>query len=63
MGGKGAMRDWVYAGLGQRDFVHFTSPGYRRLAAVLFGDFIRQYDDYKKTRLEIGQVLSHGHAN
>lgn len=54
MGGKGTMRDWVYAGLAQRDYVHFTSAGYRRLAAVLYADLIRQYDAYKKTRLEIG---------
>jgi lysophospholipase L1-like esterase len=54
MGGKGTMRDWVYAGLAQGDYVHFTSAGYRRLASVLFGDLIRQYDAYKKTRLEIG---------
>jgi hypothetical protein len=44
----------VYAGLAQGDYVHFTSAGYRRLASVLFGDLIRQYDAYKKTRLEIG---------
>lgn len=54
MGGKGAMRDWVYAGLAQQDYVHFTSAGYRRLAAVLFADVIQQYDTYSKTRQEIG---------
>jgi len=35
MGGKGSMREWVAAGLGQRDYVHFTSAGYRKLAAML----------------------------
>ncbi|HUP03469.1 MAG TPA: SGNH/GDSL hydrolase family protein, partial [Bryobacteraceae bacterium] len=38
MGGEGAMRDWVYAGLGQGDYVHFTAPGYHRLADALFSD-------------------------
>jgi len=54
MGGKGSMRDWVYAGLAQRDYVHFTSAGYRKLAAVLFADIIEQYDAYQKIRQEIG---------
>jgi lysophospholipase L1-like esterase len=53
MGGPGAMRDWVYAGLAQGDYVHFTTAGYRRMADVLFEDMMRQYDSYKKTRQEI----------
>jgi hypothetical protein len=63
MGGKGSMRAWVNAGLGQSDYVHFTSAGYRRLSAVLFGDIMQQYQTYKKTRLEIADPGSHGHAN
>jgi lysophospholipase L1-like esterase len=63
MGGKGSMRDWVAAGLGQGDYVHFTSAGYRRLAAVLFADILQQYQTYKKTRLEIADPISHGQAN
>ena len=50
MGGKGSMRDWVYAGLAQGDYVHFTTTGYRRLAAVLFDDLMRQYELYGETR-------------
>jgi lysophospholipase L1-like esterase len=46
------MRDWVYAGLGQRDYVHFTAPGYRRLAEALFTDLMGQYETYKKARTE-----------
>src|SRR6185369_5394035 len=63
MGGKGSMREWVAAGLGQTDYVHLTSAGYRRLAAVLFGDIQQQYQTYRKTRLEIAEPLSHGQAN
>ena len=63
MGGKGSMREWVYAGLGQGDYVHFTSAGYRRLAAVLFEDILQQYQTYRKTRLEITDPVSHGQAN
>ncbi len=50
MGGKGSMRDWVYAGLAQGDYVHFTAAGYRRLAAVLYADLMRQYELYGDTR-------------
>jgi lysophospholipase L1-like esterase len=52
MGGKGAMRDWVFSGLAQGDRVHFTAAGYQRLASVLFEDFIGQYEAYKKVRAE-----------
>jgi lysophospholipase L1-like esterase len=63
MGGKGSMREWVYSGLGQNDYVHFTSAGYRRLADALFEDIQRQYQIYKKTRQEIADPVSHGQAN
>jgi lysophospholipase L1-like esterase len=46
MGGAGAMRDWLYSGLAQNDRVHFTSPGYRKLASVLFADLMKQYEIY-----------------
>jgi len=52
MGGPGSMRDWVYAGLAQADYVHFTVPGYRRLADVLYGDLMEQYAVYQKARAE-----------
>jgi lysophospholipase L1-like esterase len=64
MGGKGSMREWVAAGLGQGDYVHFTSTGYRRLAAVLYADILQQYQIFRKTRLEIAaDPSSHGQAN
>ena len=53
MGGKGSMRDWVASGLGQMDYVHFTSAGYRKMAAVLYGDILEQFQSYRKTRMEI----------
>jgi lysophospholipase L1-like esterase len=49
MGGAGSMRDWVYAGFAQNDHVHFTSTGYRRLSAVLFGDLMQQFETYRKS--------------
>jgi lysophospholipase L1-like esterase len=63
MGGEGAMRDWITAGLAQPDHVHFTAAGYHRLAAVLFQDLIGQYETYKKVRLETADQASHGQAN
>jgi len=54
MGGKGSMRDWVYAGLAQWDFVHFTVPGYRRLAEAMFADIMQQFEEYRKSRTEPG---------
>jgi lysophospholipase L1-like esterase len=52
MGGKGSMRDWVYAGLAQGDYVHFNSAGYRRLAAILYADLMREYETYAETRTD-----------
>ena len=48
-GGAGSMRDWVYGGFAQNDHVHFTSTGYRRLSAVLFGDLMQQFETYRKS--------------
>jgi lysophospholipase L1-like esterase len=53
MGGPGSMRDWVQTGLAQRDYIHFTPAGYRRLAAMLFADLMRDYELFQKVRLEI----------
>jgi lysophospholipase L1-like esterase len=59
MGGAGSMRDWVYAGFAQNDHVHFTSTGYRRLGAVLFGDLMQQYETYRKSR-STTEHIDHG---
>ena len=56
MGGPGAMQQWVLAGLAQRDYVHFTQDGYRRIGQVLFHDLMYNYEKYLKVREElIGQ--------
>ena len=52
MGGKGSMSQWVTAGLGQADRVHFTEAGYHRLATALFEDLMSQYGIYQKARTE-----------
>lgn len=53
MGGAGAMRQWVIAGLAQYDHVHFTAPGYRRLGYVLFRDLMYNYEKYTKAREDL----------
>jgi len=53
MGGRGPMRDWVLAGLGQGDYIHFTYGGYQRLAAALFADIMQQYETYRRIRIEV----------
>jgi lysophospholipase L1-like esterase len=63
MGGVGSMRDWVFAGLAQADYIHFTFEGYRRLAAVLFGDIMKQYETFQKIRMELSEPVSHGQPN
>ena len=50
MGGKGAMRQWVQAGLAQGDFVHFTSPGYKALGETLYDLMMGQYGIFTAVR-------------
>lgn len=52
MGGKGSMRQWVYAGLAQYDHVHFTGQGYRMLGAALFKEMFGHYRTFAKVRDE-----------
>jgi lysophospholipase L1-like esterase len=58
MGGPGSMREWVQAGLAQRDYVHFTPTGYRRLGTMLFEDLMRDYDLFMRVRQEISVSAS-----
>lgn len=53
MGGKGSMRQWVNSGLAQRDFVHFTAPGYRILGGAVFQDLMEHYGTFLKVRQEL----------
>lgn len=59
MGGRGSMKQWVYAGFAQGDFVHFTSPGYRMLGESLYGLLISQYGVFTTVRRQwIGSSLN-----
>jgi lysophospholipase L1-like esterase len=53
MGGKGAMREWVLAGMAQNDHVHFTLPGYRMIGDAVFRDLMNQYEVFLKARGDI----------
>ncbi|HEY3839008.1 MAG TPA: GDSL-type esterase/lipase family protein [Bryobacteraceae bacterium] len=63
MGGSTSIRDWALAGLGQNDYVHFTAPGYDKLAEVLFGDIMRLYDQYLKVHSTPPTQISDGQAS
>ncbi|MBV8842710.1 MAG: SGNH/GDSL hydrolase family protein [Bryobacterales bacterium] len=53
MGGKGAMQQWVNAGLAANDHVHFSGGGYRMLGDAIFRDVISQYEAFLKARESI----------
>jgi lysophospholipase L1-like esterase len=53
MGGSGSIKDWMLAGLGQGDYVHFTATGYDKLAEVLFADEMRLFDQYLKVHVPV----------
>lgn len=53
MGGKGAMREWVLAGMAQYDHVHFTAPGYKLLGDAIFRDLMGEYDTFLKVREQL----------
>jgi len=58
MGGKGAMREWVLAGMAQADYVHFTGPGYRMIGDAVFRDLMGQYDIFLKARESLAAAAS-----
>lgn len=43
MGGAGIMKRWVQAGLGQTDYIHFTSAGYQLVGKTLVDALERAY--------------------
>lgn len=46
MGGAGSMNAWVAKGLGQRDHVHLTAPGYIKLGRLFYDDLLSGYEAY-----------------
>jgi len=58
MGGKGAMREWVLAGMAQGDYVHFTGPGYRMIGDAVFRDLMGQYDVFLKARESVSAAAA-----
>jgi lysophospholipase L1-like esterase len=52
MGGPGSVRQWVQAGLGQGDYTHLTSAGYRMTGDALFGELMAQYERFVAIRAE-----------
>jgi lysophospholipase L1-like esterase len=58
MGGKGAMKEWVLAGMAQGDYVHFTGAGYRMIGDTVFRDLMSQYDIFLKARENLAAAAS-----
>jgi len=62
MGGKGAMREWVLAGMAQGDYVHFTGAGYRMIGDAVFRDLMGQYDLFLKARESVSAAAASENA-
>jgi lysophospholipase L1-like esterase len=62
MGGKGAMREWVLAGMAQGDYVHFTGPGYRMIGDAVFRDLMGQYELFLKARESVSAAAASENA-
>jgi lysophospholipase L1-like esterase len=60
MGGKGAMRNWVLAGMAQGDYVHFTTPGYKLIGEALYRDLMAQYEEFLDVRARIAAAPAAG---
>jgi lysophospholipase L1-like esterase len=52
MGGPGSVRQWVEAGLGQGDYTHLTSAGYRLVGNMLFDELMTLYNHFLSVRGE-----------
>lgn len=52
MGGPGSVREWVQAGLGQGDYTHLTSAGYRLVGSMLFDELMTLYNHFLAVRSE-----------
>lgn len=53
MGGSGSIRKWVYAGMAQWDYIHFTGPGYQLVGRTIFEDMMRLFDRFVQARQEV----------
>jgi hypothetical protein len=62
MGGKGAMREWLLAGMAQGDYVHFTGPGYRMIGDAVFRDLMGQYELFLKARESVSAAAASENA-
>ncbi|HVP00184.1 MAG TPA: GDSL-type esterase/lipase family protein [Bryobacteraceae bacterium] len=58
MGGKGAMKQWVQAGMAQSDYVHFTGAGYRMIGDAVFRDLMGQYEIFLKARESVSAAAA-----
>lgn len=56
MGGEGAMRYWVAAGLAQGDHIHFTQSGYQLIGRTLAQELLLQYERFLAARAEVEPV-------
>ncbi len=52
MGGAGAGREWLRAGLAQPDRLHLTSAGYGLVGELLTGDLMEQYRRFQAAKAE-----------
>jgi lysophospholipase L1-like esterase len=63
MGGDGAMKRWVYAGMAQGDFVHLTVDGYRLVGETLYRDLIAHYEEFRRARQRVfGDVANEAYG-
>ena len=46
MGGKNSMVSWVEAGIGAKDYIHFSAGGARKIAVLLYSSLINDYSNY-----------------
>jgi len=63
MGGKGSMKQWVYSGLAQGDFVHLTAPGYKLLGETLYGLMMETYSVFATFRRQATGNITHGSSS
>ena len=58
MGGPGAIRNWLFAGMAQSDMIHFSRPGYQLVGKTLFQDLMHVYERFVGARMEAVSVAA-----